>query len=93
MQRSGSATAAKLTFLFLLSTAVLLYVVFFKKITQYNAYTYNARTFSLWTHVHKPYPYKHLLKTEPADHEIHEVTRLAVDGDVAYRWKHSAAKT
>jgi hypothetical protein len=29
---------------------------------------------SLWTHVRKPYSYKRLWRTEPADHEIHGVT-------------------
>jgi hypothetical protein len=34
-------------------------------LTQYNTDTHNTHTHSpLWTHVHKPYPYEHLRRTE-----------------------------
>jgi hypothetical protein len=67
---------------------------FFLKITWYNVNVNNTHAYSaLWTHVRKPYLYKHFRRTELADLEIHEVWHLAVDGDVASLWKHSAVKS
>jgi hypothetical protein len=41
----------------------------------YNVDAHNTQAHStLWTHVRKPYPYKHLRRTGLADLEIHEVT-------------------
>jgi hypothetical protein len=48
---------------------------FFKKKLHSTMHTLTTHAHSpLWIHVRKPYPYKHLRRTEPADHEIHEVT-------------------
>jgi hypothetical protein len=39
------------------------------------AYTHNTHAYSLlWTHVHKPYLYEYLRRTELVDIKIHEVT-------------------
>ena len=51
---------------------------FFFEITQYNADAPNTHAHSpLWTHVHKPYPYEHIRRTERADPDVHEVTTRA----------------
>ena len=63
---------------------------------QYNTDAHNTHTHSsLWTHVHKPYPYEHLRKTwtsRSGDSWSHH-WRLVVDGDVAYHLKHNAGKS
>jgi hypothetical protein len=49
----------------------------------------------LWTRVRKPYLYEHLRRTEPADHEIHEVTTsvsMSI-GTSPTTEKHSAIKS
>ena len=53
----------------------LIWNICFFRITQYNVETHNMHAHSpIWTHVHKPYPYEHLRRTEPANLEINEVT-------------------
>ena len=58
-------------------------------ITQYNSDTHNARTLTLWTHMHtNPTPIS--IFEEEAGKSLR--LRLAVDENIAYHWKHNAVK-
>jgi hypothetical protein len=69
------------------SCHVSIYIFFYKHSTNVDTYTYMIT--HTYKHTYRPYPCKHIWKTEQVDFEIYEFTIIKCVSNIVYYWKNN----